>query len=248
LDQSKIVDTLSKLPNQPASTARILKLLDDPNSSAKDLGKIMDIDPAMSEQVLRLANSPVFGVGGGAVTIKRAVVMLGFDTIKALALSSAAAVFVRPDPVIATSFWPHAVAAGATASRVAARIGREGPDAFTAGLLHDIGHAVCHLLGEDARSEHAEAGSLALEHWHFPSDLVRAVASHHDTPSAVLEPMVLVVQTAAGVAAKVGRRLNEDEPDPELTLDLLGIGRDWLPQLSSAVVRDLRSLAGRMAN
>src|SRR5207248_3064120 len=134
-------------------------------------------------------------------TARRAVVLLGVSTVRALVASFA----TRPGPTdddVPSDFWARSVLTASAAAGLAQRTGLPSPEAFTAGLLHDVGIALLHqrdrafyeeragqpmtVVVPDERAafgiDHAEAGAAALADWRLPPVLVRAVRGHHAPP------------------------------------------------------------------
>ena len=192
------------LPTIPTVLAKILQLVDSESSNGKELITIIERDQALTGKMLRLANSAFFGQSRRVATIPRAVVLLGFSTVRNLALG--VKVWDALGSGIARNrleeLWLHAVAVAAATKAVAARLRANDPDeAFTAALLHDVGRLVLAMrfrddywraVGGAAESEpvaameaasfgidHAEVGGWILEAWSLPPAIVEAVRVHH---------------------------------------------------------------------
>jgi putative nucleotidyltransferase with HDIG domain len=192
------------LPTIPTVLAKILQLVDSESSNGKELITIIERDQALTGKMLRLANSAFFGQSRRVATIPRAVVLLGFSTVRNLALG--VKVWDALGSGIARSrleeLWLHAVAVAAATKAVAARLRAGDPDeVFTAGLLHDVGRLVLAMRFRDEywRSaggageienvatmetehlgiDHAEVGGWILEAWSLPPAIVEAVRLHH---------------------------------------------------------------------
>jgi putative nucleotidyltransferase with HDIG domain len=192
------------LPTIPTVLAKILQLVDSESSNGKELITIIERDQALTGKMLRLANSAFFGQSRRVATIPRAVVLLGFSTVRNLALG--VKVWDALGSGIARNrleeLWLHAVAVAAATKAIAARLRTGDPDeAFTAALLHDVGRLVLAMrfrddywraVGGSAESEpvaameaasfgidHAEVGGWILEAWSLPPAIVEAVRQHH---------------------------------------------------------------------
>lgn len=188
-----------QLPPRAAAAARVLQLADDPDTSAQDLARAMGTDPVFAARVLRVANSTYYGLSGRVSTLPFAVSVIGFQTVRSLAVVAAAGLDT-PDGAPA-GFW-RAAALTATASElVAAMIGSDSGDAFCVGLLHTIGAALLHqhqplaslclpepvdapalLVDERERYGigHDQLGSRVLAAWHFPEHVCTLIGRHHD--------------------------------------------------------------------
>ena len=206
------------LPTIPTVLARILQLADSEHTSGKDLIAVIEHDQALSGKMLRLANSAFFGQSRRVATIPRAVVLLGFSTVRNLALG------VKVWDTLGTGIarnrleelWAHAVAVGVAAKTLAARLRAGDPDeAFTAGVLHDVGRLILAMrfreeywqcVGGASESgaierkeaaglgvDHAEVGGWVLEAWGLPPGIVEAVRLHHGSAARAGLPGLLAV-------------------------------------------------------
>lgn len=195
-------EALADLPSSRASAIRILHVADDPDASVAQLGEAVAVDPVLTAQVMRLANSAYYGLSRRVTSAEFAVSVLGFATIRSLAAASAAGAFDGEDAVPA-GFWEHAARSAVGVAHVGVRLQLSRPEAFSLGLLHDIGDALLHRLDpegytsvwartvptsrarigverEELGIDHAEAGAIALESWRFPAEMCVAIATHHD--------------------------------------------------------------------
>src|SRR5881628_1597750 len=130
------------LPTIPTVLAKILQLADSESTSGKELIAVIEHDQALTGKMLRLANSAFFGQTRRVATIPRAVVLLGFTTVRNLALGvkvweTLGGGLARPR---LEELWVHAVTVALAGKWMTARL-RAGDldEAFTAGLLHDVG-------------------------------------------------------------------------------------------------------------
>ena len=193
------------LPTIPPVLTGIIALIDDDRAGAKKLVELIERDQALTARLLRLANSAFFGQARKVSTIPRAVLLLGFSTVRNLALG------VKVWDTLGTgvsrkeleALWTHSVQVAALARVIARQRRQVNPDeAFTTGLLHDVGQLVLalrfkelywdtvrkatsteHLVGLEQSSvgvDHAEVGSWLLEAWNLPAVMVEAVRRHHD--------------------------------------------------------------------
>src|SRR5213594_3702778 len=195
------------LPTIPAVLARVLGLVEREDSSTRDLVDLIEHDQALTGKMLRLANSAFFGQSRRVATIPRAVMLLGFSTVRNLALGvkvwDAMAHGIPPERL--EELWMHAVMVAVASKVLAAKLPAGDPDeAFTAGLLHDVGRLVLATRFKDAywtaaaRADgegsivdveqqafgvhHAEVGGWLLEALGLPPSIVEAARLHHATP------------------------------------------------------------------
>jgi len=198
-----LVAELEALPANPSSAMRVLFLAEDPNSSASDLGGAVGADPSLTARIMKVANSAYYGLSGRVSSATFAITVLGFDTVRAIAAATAAGI-TGDTGTLPDGFWDHAASVAVACSLVAPRVSVRGPEAFSLGLLHDLGEALLHRgLGalpadappeiEDAHRisyererwgiDHATAASRVLGAWWFPEEFTRALGMHHDGPT-----------------------------------------------------------------
>ncbi|WP_018934891.1 HDOD domain-containing protein [Thioalkalivibrio sp. ALJ24] len=202
---TRLVD---RMPGFPASVQRILELTEDPNSSARELVATLERDPVLTVRVLKLVNSPWFGLERPVSSVSRALVVAGLNTLRNLAISITAVGMLpaRNDAGMDTRrFLEHSLGVATIARRLARLVEvpeGETTDHFVAGLLHDFGKIVltrhagedyrpvlaaaaggsAPLQAEEARLlgvDHAELGGLLMGHWRLPGILSGAVRYHH---------------------------------------------------------------------
>jgi putative nucleotidyltransferase with HDIG domain len=192
------------LPTIPTVLAKIVQLTDGEGRTSRELVEVIEHDQALTSKILRLANSAFFGQSRQVATIPRAVVLLGFGTVRNLALS--VKVWETLGPGLARrrleDLWAHAASVALAGKWLSARLRAGDPDeTFTAGLLHDVGRLVMAMrLGDlywrtveattpeqtvdqvEAATfgvDHAEVGAWMLEAWNLPPAIVDAVRTHH---------------------------------------------------------------------
>jgi HD-like signal output (HDOD) protein len=192
-------EQLRHLPAQRAAALHVMAVASDGWASSNDVAAALQVDPAMTAHVLRLANSAYYGMSGRVRTVGFAVTVIGFSAVRSMAATFAAGVVGARVP---DGFWDRAAASAACCSLTAASVGAARLDGFSVGLLHELGdyllfsqdeaaHAALHtevahwdckrrsrhereLFGTD----HGEALARSLENWHFPDDFVEAYATH----------------------------------------------------------------------
>ncbi len=192
------------------STAeRVIAVIDRDDVGAAELATVAGTDPVLVERIMRTANSIVFSGHANVRTLQHAVAVVGFETVRSLALAS----FVEGVTTVRRQDWQRAVSSAVGAASVARRLGADAQLAFSTGLLHDIGHALLESLDPTyqevldpyrgtpltAASEaallraersryglnHAVIAGDVLAYWNFAPDVVEAVAHHH-TPKGSL--------------------------------------------------------------
>jgi putative nucleotidyltransferase with HDIG domain len=203
----------------------LLRSLDDENLDASHLAKKIGQDPVLSARVLKIVNSPFYGVAGRVASLQEAVMVLGFSSVRRLALavslngSFPARGLGEADP---RRLWHHSFCTALSAQALAPLCRIDAESAFTAGLLHDIGRIALLSVEPErfaatlaARAQHPDLpaaetavfgfdhagfGARLLERWHLPASLVRAVACHHQPDVAPTAPLTDLTHLADALA------------------------------------------------
>lgn len=202
-----VIDKLKDLPSLPQIITKIIEMTDDPNVTATELNKVISMDQALSSKILKLVNSAFYGFPKKIENLNQAVVILGFKTIRSLALGiSIIDMFSSKkakEELDYPALWKHSIAV-ATLSKFFAQkyFPQIAEESFTAGLLHDIGILILDQYFKDNFSKvyssmlenkiplyeaeknllgysHADVGKLVAEKWNFPNTLIKAIAFHH---------------------------------------------------------------------
>ncbi len=200
----KVLNDNRHLASLPQTLSEVMRVVNDENSSAGDLAGVIMKDPSLTARVLRIVNSPFYGVGRQIGTMTQAVMTLGMRQVTALALSSS--VYRMTDSwqssLERTRFWRHSLEVAIAARLIAEEIKYpHAEEAFISGLLHDIGVLIleksypaefarlwkqAHKNGEMMEQEeelwgtnHARVGQFLLQQWHLPDRICEAVGRHH---------------------------------------------------------------------
>src|SRR6478736_4104925 len=141
-EANDLITEVTQLPVQPGAAMRLLWMLEDPRTSAADLGRLIESDPALSTQVIRLSNTAFYGLSGKVSSAWRAVTVLGLATTRAVATAAAFDLFSATGRAVPDGFWEHSLTTAAAAAAIAGRVAIQPNDAFSAGLVHDLGTAL----------------------------------------------------------------------------------------------------------
>jgi putative nucleotidyltransferase with HDIG domain len=234
VEAQAMIAGITTLPTAPASYHELNRVLSSPEVAASDVAQIIEGDVALFAKVLQLVNSAFFGLGRRITSSREAVAYLGISPLRSVVLSvELMRTFKVPRPIAGFSLdtlEQHSAIVARTAGRLV-RSTRRAENAFTAGLLHDIGklvlasehpdkleallaeaHATGRPLHEIEREQngttHAEIGAYLLGLWGLPYAVVEAVQRHH-LPSAV-RPAPL---DSTGAVAVVNALLAESTTD-----------------------------------
>ncbi len=212
------LQTDKNLPSVPSIVHKLLDLVSDENASIDSIAEVISMDPAISAQVLRLANSAAFAGPQRIGAIDQAVLRIGLGIIKDVVLSlSVINIFKASQYFSYQDFWKHAlaVAFGAqSVEKLSTRASFPTEELYMCGLVHDIGILILdqfmgdHYLNvlEEAKHyqhplhevekailgiDHAEVGGILVERWQLPQTIIDAVRYHHQpTQTDQKEPKI----------------------------------------------------------
>ena len=201
---------IDRMPSLPTTVTKVLEVCNQPNTSPNDLNRVISLDPVLTGQVLKLINSAYYSLPNQIGSLPRAIIMLGINTVKNLALSTAVLGSLgRLDSFHSLDmddFWTHSLAVGVTSKALATRRGiirQQREEFFVAGLLHDLGKIPLNscfpeeygqVLALAAREQiplnraevtvlgldHCRVGRMIGEKWQLNPGLVALLAGHHD--------------------------------------------------------------------
>lgn len=206
----KIEAYIQKMPSLPTTVSKVLDVCNNPKTSPGDLNQVISLDPVLVGRVLKLINSAYYGLGQQVTSLVRAIIMLGINTVKNLALSTAVLrnLTSKKDfqALDMEGFWRHSLCVGVAAKVLARKRNVDSKlldEYFTAGLLHDIGKIplnavlsqeyVQAIADSDRRQvslhhaetqalgiDHAAAGTMIVKAWKLGGAIGDAVAWHHN--------------------------------------------------------------------
>jgi len=227
-----IFNRIAVLPTLPQIVHKIITLVEEEDTSAKELGALIANDQAITTRLLKVANSAYYGFMLQIETLQKAVVVLGYEEVKSLAMGIAVFHSLRQtnqkaglDP---EQFWLHSLGSALIGQDISRRFHADSPGAaFTASLLHDVGKLVISsALPEeyggvftlaqsqntdlsDAEREvlgfdHTEAGVWVCEKWKLPPVLTVPIHCHHRVLESTKEllRMTAIVHSADSLCNK----------------------------------------------
>ena len=223
----KISAYISKLPALPVTVSKVMEIANNPATSPVDLNKVISLDPVLMARVLKLINSAYYGVTNQVTSLVRAIIMLGINTVKNLALSTAVMGSLGKKDIFQSlnmdGFWRHSLSVGVL-SKMIARTRNVDPKSleeyFITGLLHDIGKIPLNntltkefvqAMSEADRQriplyraeaeyigfDHCTAGLLIGEAWKFGEEILDAIKCHHTPENCAQKNMPFVYTVAA---------------------------------------------------
>ncbi|MDA1273811.1 MAG: HDOD domain-containing protein [Verrucomicrobia bacterium] len=213
----QIREYIDRMPSLSTTVTKVLEICNHPNTSANDLNRIISLDPVLTGRVLKLINSAYYALSDHISSLTRAIIMLGINTVKNLALSTSvvgALKGIKSHEILASDqFWTHSLSVGITAKALAAKrgvSGNEREDFFVAGLLHDLGkipmlqcfaedyataiaHAkevqipLCRAEQELFGFHHGWVGREIAEKWKLSNGISECLGFHHEPERASKE-------------------------------------------------------------
>lgn len=209
IGSKELIAFVEKMPAFPKSVQRVVQLTSDINASAKEIVRVIESDPVMTVKILKVINSAFYGLPQKITSIQRAVVHIGLNTIKNLALSVTAMGVLKPTNKAefnAQDFLLHSLTTASLCRLLAENLNvkpSECSDFFVAGLLHDFGKIVFaefdpvnfKLALEKSVAQniplheteiefmgmnHAQAGKILAEKWELDPVLIDAIECHHN--------------------------------------------------------------------
>lgn len=227
----KLIALVEKMPAFPKSVQQVVQLTSDINASAKDIVRVIECDPVMTVKILKAINSSFYGLPQKITSVQKAVVHIGMNTIKNIALGVAAMGILKSNNRAnfnTSNFLLHSLTTAALSKMLAERIGLSSTqcsDCFVAGLLHDFGKMVFaefmpdefKLALEKSKEQqlplhqtelefiglnHAQVGKMLAERWELSDLLIDAIADHHN-----LEPSDNALRDCVFAANQISKRM-----------------------------------------
>jgi putative nucleotidyltransferase with HDIG domain len=245
----RFIATAGDLPTVPAVAANIMRLVENPETSADDLRKVIDQDPGVAVRILKVANSSLYGFSRKIETLNHAITLLGFRTVRNLVMAASLRKTFKQFGLPEKLLLDHSTLCGAVAMRLSKEVSCavDSEEAFTAGLLHDLGKIA---LNNSSRKEytkvvartynegvsfreaemdefgfdHAELGACVAEKWRLPKRLEYAIRYHHDPESTEKldsEDRNLVALTTISTACCTRLGVGRRNPVEELEVSVL---------------------------
>jgi HD-like signal output (HDOD) protein len=227
----RYIKGLNGLSTLPALLSRIMAAANDENASLDEYHRLISFDQALAQRVLCYANSALFGHSGQIKDIDQAILFLGLDRIKSIAIGmSVLDVFPSRTGFNVQNLWVHGYEVAYLAAVLSESVSITQPqECFLAGLLHDVGRVVLYtmdrkkflkidttdsMLDQESAAfgcTHAQAGGWFAEWVGLPPELVSTIRYHHH-PSSVREgrEIVSLVSLAEALSRSISPRIEDD--------------------------------------
>lgn len=221
INARKLFKDISDLPTIPAIVSKVVSLLDNRDADPDEIADLILSDQVLAARVIRVVNSPLYRVTTPISSVKRALLFLGFKSVREMILTS---YFVygfryKEQPFDMKMFWMHSFYVGAISRRIARQIEYSDVEkAYLVGIIHDLGKV---FLGHYCKDEygrmldsirnssittydaeydffgttHCEVGLCLAKRWHFPAEYCDVILNHH-TSEAGTEDLLLTAIVA----------------------------------------------------
>lgn len=234
-----IVSKVNDMPVLPSRVKKIIELTEDPDSTIEDLEKEILMDQSLTSRILKLANSAHYGYPRKINTVSQATILLGFKTIKSMALASTInkmmALELKGYALEKNDLWTQSQTCAIISRYIAKEIRFSDPEtAYIGGLLRDIGKTILNYYVEKEynaivnkveydnlsfleaeeeilRFNYAQVGEKIAEKWNFPKDLVETIGLHHTPEKSTINPtLVSIVHIADAITMMMGISIGAD--------------------------------------
>lgn len=229
-----LVRNVTGLPALPETVRRVRALMDNPATTMSEIASVIEHDPSVSAKVLSLANSSAYGFAHRVENVTKAVTLLGLRETYAVVLTSAVIDYFEASRYFDyKAYWRWSLFCATAAETVAKACNYSDPgNAFSSGLLHDLGRLVfaeivperyaeidqklpdSELIAVEERTfgvGHAELGYLLAREWNLPGDIMTAMRFHHQPIQAdACHDLVAIVALAAIMTDAYGRITREN--------------------------------------
>ncbi len=267
-----IVSGIHSLPTIPANYQSLIQLINSPDSSMQDVGEALSKDIGITSRILQVANSAQYAFSTKVTSPTDAVNLLGMETLKSLVLYSHVLNNFQHTPASKAEFdkiWLHSISVAQTAQNLTMQQTQERPlaeEAFTAGVLHDIGKLVLMSVKPEEYKEairfaaesktkphlcervklgttHAETGAYLLSLWGIPRSILEAVAWHHIPSESAEKKFTALTAVHVANAMEHARKKTGAKPGADLDeryLEELGLTEQvkaWLESVEETGTR-----------
>ncbi len=230
--RARIASCIQELPPLPAVVSRLLTATQDNDVAATELERYLQVDPALSAKVLRVANSAYYGMTKQISSLSQAVVILGIQQLRNMMLSISAMNLLRPSGPTQREahqrFWLQAITTALSAQILAKRQRYSVADqelAYLVGLMEDVGVLFLMINFPDASREidrrvragetrskvevamlgltHAQVGQVLAHFWRFPTRIEKLIGNHEILQPPAMEPISYINHAAQALAASI---------------------------------------------
>ncbi len=222
--RKKIQKFIGKMPSLSTTVGKVMEICSRTDASPNELNKVISLDPVLTGQVLKLINSAYYSLINKVTSLTRAITMLGVNTVKNMALSTAIIRSVssakKSKALPTKQFWAHSISVGVASKLLAKELDvpiMEREELFVAGLLHDLGKVPygdeyidvlsrakdeqISLIGVERETlglDHQDVGKIIAEKWKLNPFSCNCIVYHHDVDKVAEEFKLKVAIVALG--------------------------------------------------
>jgi len=218
IDPSEIVGKMGELPTLPHVATKVMRLVNDPETSAKEVQEAISTDQGMTGQILKISNSAMFGMKRPVKTLTHAIMLLGFDTIQSIVVAAATKNLYQNKG--GTGFkekliWENSIGSALIARGIGEQFSNiDKEEAFIGGLMHNLGKTVLNTKLTEQYTQvmntaynedlpihevelremgftHADVGACIIKHWNLSESLASGVQFYLEPQLAPAEHRVL---------------------------------------------------------
>ena len=227
----EFIDKFSNIKTLPHVVTKLSKMIGDSNATMKDFEDVIKMDPTLVVRLLRLVNSPFYGLTQHIDSISRAVAFIGMKNLHNMAVTDALKNIFSEQETSSTfsrnKLWLHCAAVSICAKMLAERIfGINGDDAYLCGILHDFGLIVEEqVAGQDfikvcescrpedslpeverriLGTDHCEIGFMMTKEWDMPETIQIAIRDHHNEDGGEPDCLTSIIQIAEYITGRMG--------------------------------------------
>lgn len=223
INARKLFKDISDLPTIPAIVSRVVTMLDNSESNPDEIADLMLSDQVLAARVIRVVNSPLYRTTNPISSVKRALLFIGFKSVREMILTSyfVDAFRQKDQPFDMKMFWMHSFTVGAISRRIARIVDyKDIEKAYLVGILHDIGKVFLGHYCKDEygkmlesirntsyttfeaeyeffRTSHCEVGLCLAQRWNFPSAYCDVISYHHTSEMATEDPLLTSIVSLA---------------------------------------------------
>ncbi len=253
MDNSKIIEMIEEscdLPPVPIVASKVLKLVNDPNSTVAQLEEAIIGDSNMVSRIIGMANSAYYVRVHKVKTLRAAINVLGYKALANLVIAASTRQFYAKFGLVEKLLWEHSVGTAIAAAVLATEFKAiKSDEALVGGLLHDIGKTIINLSRPDEYREiaeyvyngdgsyyeiereklgfaHNDVGSYLIQKWNFPVELGKAIYYHHsidEIDPSVLDPFQVKYISVVHVANNFMRFLGIGYREPDDSVDIASL-------------------------
>ena len=223
INARKLFKEISDLPTIPTIVSKVITLLDNQEADPDEIADLILSDQVLAARVIRVVNSPLYHTSSEFSSVKRALLYLGFKSVREMILTS---YFIdgfrqKEQPFDMKTFWMHSFTVGAISRRIATMVGYNDVEkAYLVGIIHDIGKVFLgHYCKDDYGkmlagisntsyttyeaeyeffgTSHSEVGLCLAQRWNFPSSYCDVISHHHASEMATEDPILTAIVSLA---------------------------------------------------